>query len=175
MTKKQPTINGYPLDELISALQKDIRRGNEYQAMYWAAQLEDDYPEVLWNRLVVIASEDIGIANSMVSTIIETLRSQYEQTRGKNNDPSRLFLAHAILKLCRTPKSRIVDDFIHVVYHEIQHEYKRLTIPSYALDQHTTRGMKKGKNTAMYVWFNEGIKLKKKWSTSNIRGVDFTR
>ena len=33
------TQNGYPLDEIISALQKDIRRGNEEQALYWVLEL----------------------------------------------------------------------------------------------------------------------------------------
>ena len=34
------TKRGYDMYELISALQKDIRRGNEYEAMFWAVELE---------------------------------------------------------------------------------------------------------------------------------------
>lgn len=35
------TPNGYYLDEVISALQKEIRRGKEYEAVYWAVELEN--------------------------------------------------------------------------------------------------------------------------------------
>ena len=34
------TPGGYDLFEVLSALQKEIRRGNEYNAVYWAAELE---------------------------------------------------------------------------------------------------------------------------------------
>lgn len=33
------TKNDYPADEVISALQKDIRRGNVEQAAFWAHEL----------------------------------------------------------------------------------------------------------------------------------------
>ena len=44
MTGKKPksragTKGGYPLDEVISAVQKSIRRGQERKALYWAYEL----------------------------------------------------------------------------------------------------------------------------------------
>lgn len=56
------TPKGYDLHEVISALQKELRRGKEYEAVYWASELESFNPKLLWNRVRVIASEDVGIA-----------------------------------------------------------------------------------------------------------------
>jgi replication-associated recombination protein RarA len=143
--------------EVISALQKEVRRGNEEDALYWALELEQiapDKPNLLWNRLKVIATEDISIAHTFLSCLIEVLYKRYLEFRGK--DESRLFLAHAILALCRAPKSRIADEFLEVVKGEMM-EGKKLEIPDYALDKHTARGRAKGRG--MEHFLTEGAKL----------------
>jgi replication-associated recombination protein RarA len=151
------TPRGYDFHELLSALQKDIRRGNEYEAVFWAAELESFNPKTLWNRLRIIASEDIGIANPLAPLIIDVLEKEYNSAKERGNDSYRLFLVHAVLFLARSPKSRIVDDLLNVVYGEIQHEDKKLPIPDYALDMHTLRGKKMGRGFDYF--FSEGIKL----------------
>ena len=145
------TQKGYDMFEVLSALQKEIRRGNEYEAVYWAAELESFNPEALWNRLRVIASEDIGLADPYASLIVDVLEKQY--TADKKN--SRLFLVHAVLYLARSPKSRIVDNLLSVVYNDEE----RLEIPDYALDMHTYRGRKMGRGYEHF--FDEGTKLEK--------------
>jgi len=152
------TPRGYDFHELLSALQKDIRRGNEYQAVFWAAELESFNPTALWNRLRVIASEDIGIANPLAPLIIDVLEKEYNSAKEREND-SYIFLVHAVLFLARSRKSRIVDDLLNVVYGEIQHEDKKLPIPDYALDMHTLRGKKMGRGLEHF--FSEGTKLNK--------------
>jgi len=151
------TSRGYDIYELLSALQKDIRRYKEYQAVFWAAELESFNPTALWNRLRVIASEDIGIANPLAPLIIDVLEKEYNSAKERGNDSYRLFLVHAVLFLARSRKSRIVDDLLNVVYGEIQHEDKKLPIPDYALDMHTLRGKKMGRGFDYF--FSEGIKL----------------
>jgi replication-associated recombination protein RarA len=153
------TPRGYDIYELLSALQKDIRRGNEYEAVFWAAELESFNPRMLWNRLRIIASEDIGIANSLAPLIIDALEKEYNSAKERGNDSYRLFLTHAVLFLARSRKSRIVDDLLNVVYGEIQHEDKKLPIPDYALDMHTLRGKKMGRGLEHF--FSEGTKLNK--------------
>lgn len=149
------TARGYDLHELLSALQKDIRRGKEYDAVFWAAELESFNPEALWNRLEVIASEDIGPACPTMPVIIETLRKQYDEFYEK--DERRLFLTNAVAILARSKKSRVTDDLLNVVYGEIQHENKKLDIPDYALDKHTLKGTIVGKGYDYF--FTEGTKL----------------
>ena len=151
------TQRGYDFHELLSALQKDIRRGNEYEAMFWAAELESFNPTALWNRVRVIASEDIGIANPLAPLIIDVLEKEYDDAKERENDSYRLFLTHAVLFLTRSRKSRIVDDLLNVVYGQIQHEDKKLPIPNYALDRHTLRGKKMGRGLEHF--FSEGTQL----------------
>jgi replication-associated recombination protein RarA len=152
---------GYSPYDLRSALQKDIRRGNEYEALFWAVKLESlgnkSVIKGIWNRLKVIASEDIGSANPTMPLVIETLEKQYYDAWERKNDSFRLFLANAVVNLARSEKSRIVDDIVHLVYHEIQHEDKKLPIPDYAYDMHTSRGKRMGRGLNHF--FGEGCKL----------------
>ena len=140
--------------EVMSALQKEIRRGNEENALYWALELEEFNSTLLWNRLKVISSEDIGIAQSFISILIETLHRQYLDFKKK--DESKLFLAHAILALCRSPKNRIVDEFLTVIIGE-RKEGKKIEVEDYALDKHTARGRAMGRG--MKHFLEEGAKL----------------
>jgi len=151
------TQRGYDIYELLSALQKDIRRGNEYEALFWAVELESFNPRMLWNRLRIIASEDIGITNPLAPLIIDVLEKEYDDAKERENDSNRLFLVHAVLFLARSRKSRIVDDLLNVVYGQIQHEDKKLPIPDYALDMHTLRGKKMKRGLDHF--FSEGTKL----------------
>jgi len=146
---QKQTQRGYDFYELLSALQKDIRRGNEYQALFWAVELESFNPRMLWNRLRIIASEDIGIANPLVPLVIDVLEKEYFDTKDPEKpekDAYRLFLVHAVLFLARSPKSRIVDDLLITVYGDIKFRDKKLEIPEYALGMHTIRGKMKGRD-----------------------------
>jgi replication-associated recombination protein RarA len=147
------TTKGYDLHEVISALQKDIRRGNEYQAVCWAKELESFNARILWNRLRVIASEDIGLANPLAPLVIDVLEKNYADSLARQNDSCRLFLVHAVLYLARSLKSRIVDNLLIAVYND----ENKLEIPDYALDMHTYRGKKMGRGVEHF--FAEGAKL----------------
>ena len=65
--QRPTTANGLNSSDVISGLQKHIRRGEERLAMQAAAELlfSESKSNASWlvNRLVVIAHEDIGIAN----------------------------------------------------------------------------------------------------------------
>jgi replication-associated recombination protein RarA len=145
------TARGYDLYELLSALQKDIRRCNEYPAVHWAIELESFNATTLWNRLKIIASEDIGIANPAATLLIDVLEKQYFEAAKRKISSSRLFLVHAVLFLARSRKSRIVDDLLITAYGNIKYNGEKLEIPDYALDNHTLRGKKKGRDTKFFV------------------------
>jgi replication-associated recombination protein RarA len=49
------TKHDYDHYELLSALQKSIRRGIEYDAVHFVVELEEFNPSLVWNRLKVIA------------------------------------------------------------------------------------------------------------------------
>lgn len=153
------TQNGYELGEVVSALQKDIRRGNEQGAMYWALEMIPRYEAYLWRRLIVIANEDVGIAYPPIFMTIAILREQFFEFRQDGrNGTARLIIANAILTLCRAPKSRIADHFQRFMVEEWQHGERR-EIPDYALDKHTKRGRNLGRRDAEH-WLTEGCLLK---------------
>jgi replication-associated recombination protein RarA len=167
------TARGYDIYELLSALQKDIRRCNEYQALHWAIELETYNVKALWNRLRVIASEDIGIANSEATVLVDVLEKHYFDAVQRKNDSSRLFLVHAVLYLARSQKSRIVDDLLITAYGNIKYNGEKLPIPDYALDIHTLRGKKMGRDTKFFTEEssrvnNEGLENSYKKSASEI-------
>jgi replication-associated recombination protein RarA len=154
------TSSGYDLHELLSALQKCIRRGMEYEAVHFAAELESfgkSGPTILWNRLKIIASEDVGPANPLMPILIDLMLKQYQSEKSKLGDSSeRLFLVNAVVCLCRSSKSRITDDLLTLVYRE-RDEGKKLPIPDFALDKHTKRGASMGRGFDHF--FSEGNKL----------------
>ncbi|MCR3907089.1 MAG: hypothetical protein NUK62_08715 [Tenericutes bacterium] len=150
------TPKGYDLHEVLSALQKEIRRGKEYEAVYWARELENPFDKALWNRLRIIASEDISLADPIASLVVDVLEKQYYDAVARKNDSSKLFLVHAVLHLARAPKSRIVGNLLAVVYND----EKKLEMPDYALDMHTYNGRKMGRGLKHF--FEEGNKLENK-------------
>jgi replication-associated recombination protein RarA len=152
------TNSGYDLHELLSALQKCIRRGMEYEAVHFAAELEAFNPTALWNRLKIISSEDIGCANPLATLLVESLFKAYQTAKGKlGDDTYRLFMVNAVVCLCHSPKSRITDDLLSVVYTEREIEGKRLEIPDFALDMHTKKGAAMGRGIDYF--FTESNKL----------------
>ncbi len=156
------TARGYNFFEVLSALQKEIRRGKEKEALYWAFELATSGFEVaLWNRLEIIAHEDIGAGNWGVIPFVDLCRRQYEGGRL----PRGMVLANCILYMARSPKSRIGDEFPHVVMDQMARGELRLEIPDYALDMHTRRGRAMGRGMAHFV--SEGAKLEPMSDISN--------
>ena len=151
------TKNNLDAYEVISALQKDIRRGNEESAMHWALELCPRYEYWMWQRLIVIAHEDIGIANPEVLGLIPAMRESYMEFRRRGRGAVRLVLANAILLLARSPKSRLADHFQCAVNQDMLHG-THFPIPDYALDIHTRRGKAKGRGMTHFL--TEGTELK---------------
>lgn len=164
------TTHGYPLDEVASALQKSIRRCDEKQAMYWALELNDRYPLYVWRRLVVIACEDVGLANPSIPGTICALADKVEQLRKKSRDKTYdlTILGFAILLLARSPKSREADDLVNEVLRQMRMGEFVLDIPDWALDMHTQRGRSKGRGPEHF--WTEGAKLENESHASKYRG-----
>jgi replication-associated recombination protein RarA len=152
------TENDYDFGEVISALQKEIRRGHEKEAMFWALEIYLKYPKALWTRLQVIVNEDIGISNPQAIILIQTLKIQYEDfLKGGRDGSMRLALANAILFLCRSPKSREADHFQCCINQRRLQQGWKLAIPDYAKDRHTAAGHRLGRSWDH--WFQQGCQL----------------
>lgn len=140
----------------LSCLQKEIRRGNEQEAYWWALEIEDGYTASLWRRLRIISVEDVGLGNPDAARIIETLERFYwiEQQLEEKKHSERVFLAQAILLLCRSAKSRGADDLMAFIGHRKFSEGWKPEIPDYALDAHTAQGKAMGRG--LEHWTTEG-------------------
>lgn len=136
----QKTIRGYNLGEVSSALQKAVRRSDEEQATWWAAELDQSgHGKHAWNRMLVILSEDIGLAWVEGPAVITSLMRVWTEAVAmrKPNMFERLYVLHAAALLARAPKSRRLD---HCLWATYGHMGRRFEIPDEALDMHTARG-----------------------------------
>jgi hypothetical protein len=161
-----PTQKGYQVSEVISALQKEIRRAKEREAVFWAYELCPQYEAYLWRRLLVIVHEDIGVANPLLLLMVPELRSQYFEFRSSpgKDGAARMVLTNLVVLMCRSPKSRLADELKTIVCDDRERGL-RLEIPDYAVDKHTLRGKRKGRG--MEHWLKEGCLLAPPPSESN--------
>ena len=141
------TFNGFQADHVISALQKEIRRGNTenaallaYEMILTSHQLED----YLWHRLKVISVEDIGFGEPLAPVLIQSL---FEMTSAcdRATGERKLYAIHAVRYLCACQKDRSSDEMINWINHASNSGKLLPVIPEYALDMHTAEGQKKGR------------------------------
>jgi replication-associated recombination protein RarA len=138
--KPELTVHGHDWSEVVSALQKCVRRGLEDDALYWAVELDrSGYGEFAFKRLRVIAMEDVGLADPNVIVQVQSLYEVWTALRKKRDDknqPWRLALVMATMVCARAAKSRAVDHALLAYYGEDEVR----EIPDWALDKHTSRG-----------------------------------
>lgn len=166
------TEGGYPLDECMSALQKEIRRGHEKEALYWAIELNSKFPNVCWKRLVTIVTEDIGAANPQLVNTVANLYQVVMNLRkeSKTHDYDLCILSYAVLAMARSPKSREADDAVNEVLRDRRIGEFVLEVPDYAIDKHTSRGKKLGRDVRFF--WSEGAKLSNEAYPSKYKGWD---
>src|SRR5438034_9295964 len=102
------TRRGHDFFEALSALQKSIRRQDLESAMYWGWELGSSSPNHaarLWSRLHIIASEDIGIADSAAAILVSRLHERWKERKACSDN--HLFYLHAIAYLAHASKRRI--------------------------------------------------------------------
>ena len=151
------TRNGFDMYEVTSSLQKTIRRGLEDEAIYWSIELEQKFYNHLWNRLVIISSEDIGTADNSIAVLVSNLRINYLEARKKDKGERFLFLFHAVQAMCRAKKNRDADETAHHYYIKHIINGEALDIPDYAFDKHTLKGKRMGRDT-IHFW-SEGVQV----------------
>lgn len=156
------TYNGYDMFEVVSALQKSIRRGKEEDAMFWGVELYiSGFANYAWKRLQIIAMEDVGLANPFAALVVSNLKAIWVEMSAKEDkkNQERLPYTQAILYLTHCDKSRHTDWCQAYWFDEIIMNGQGKEIPDYALDIHTRRGKRMGKTIDNF--FNEGSHLEK--------------
>jgi replication-associated recombination protein RarA len=141
------TFHGFQADHVISALQKEIRRGNTENAALLAYEMILTSPaleDYLWHRLKVISVEDIGFGELLAPVLIQNL-FQMTNTCDRAVGERKLYAIHAVRYLCQCRKDRSTDEMINWINHTSTLGNLLPVIPDYALDMHTAEGQKKGR------------------------------
>lgn len=133
-----------------SALIKSIRRCLVDDSIYWAKVLIDIGCEsIIWRRLFIHISEDIGLANPSLPA---TVRALYENYQFLKSEPKAFFEAdgasdlpiiHAVMLMVESEKSRAVDNAL-TYWRKYNEEDKE--IPDYAIDFHSPKGRRIGRD-----------------------------
>jgi len=97
--------------DVVSALIKSMRASDEKSALFWLARMLEagDDPRFVARRLIVFASEDVGLADPTALTIATSAAAAVEHV---GMPEARYNLAHAVMHLANAPKSRAVTDAI---------------------------------------------------------------
>ena len=149
---KMKTKHGYAADEVISALQKSIRRSEEDDAVFFAYEMlvtSDDLADKFWQRVLTISVEDIGLANSQLVATIYALHQNYILLKGQSD--AFLQALFAVVLLVRSHKSRFIDELFNNLRAKVEEENYRREIPDYALDKHTEKGEAMGRGD-LHFW-----------------------
>jgi replication-associated recombination protein RarA len=150
---KVTTKHGLPADEVISALQKEIRRGNVENAAllaYEMAVTSEALERKLWDRLCVISVEDVGFGEPTAPVLIGALASMTERYRYGEGD-RLLFAIHAVRHLATRQKDRSSDEMLNWIMRAVEGEGRRPEVPEYALDMHTMRGQAMGRDVRHFL------------------------
>ena len=152
--QRTTTERGFAADEVISALQKSIRRGLVDNALLlgWEMYVSSDAMEqMLWSRLSVISVEDVGLGNPQAPILVETLFQMHLRLDRPSHDRF-LFAGHAIRVMASGLKDRTTDDMVSWAKQTVALGERQPEVPDFALDMHTRRGAEMGRD---YRWFIE--------------------
>lgn len=134
--------DGYRLSEVISAMGKEIRRGNDELAAFWAYQMMISGAEAedfLWERLRIIALEDVGLANPNALLVVCEAKRLYYDLPSKNFDRMAVG-SHATIYLARCRKTRYSWELFEDMRERARSGTEVLPkIPDCALDKHLPR------------------------------------
>jgi replication-associated recombination protein RarA len=153
------TIHDLPADEVISCLQKSIRRGMVENACLVSYEMMHTSPELeryMWDRLAIISVEDIGFGETMAPVVIhalERLSQRFERHQGDRF----LFGIHAVRYLATRFKDRSSDEMYNWMLHAVENEGLRPQLPDWVIDMHTARGQAMGRAERHFL--EEGAKV----------------
>ncbi|RTQ95859.1 replication-associated recombination protein A [Lysinibacillus telephonicus] len=118
---------------LLSALQKSVRGSDPNAALYYLAHLLENGDLIaVCRRLLVMAYEDIGLANSAVGAHVYAAT---EAAKTLGLPEARIPLANAVVEMCLSPKSNSAYSALDAAIAAI-HEGKTGDIPLHLRDGH---------------------------------------
>jgi replication-associated recombination protein RarA len=141
---KLTSPRGIPVDQLVSVLQKDIRRGNVDNAVLAAYEMlstSADVAEHLWRRLKLIAVEDVGMGQPLAPLLLNCLHDNFRATPGGDT----MMAVHAVRLLATARKDRTSSEHADLVAAKVERGELVVSVPDYALCVHTRAGQEMGR------------------------------
>lgn len=153
---ERQSANGFAADELVSALQKSIRRGMVENAALVAYEMfasGEEFEDKVWSRLEIISVEDVGFGRLDAPMLIHALDDF--RRRAERESPDRLiYLIHAVRVLALSAKDRTSDEMTTWVRQAVDRGEARPEIVDDMIDMHTKRGQELGRDFRH--WFTQG-------------------
>jgi hypothetical protein len=153
------TINGYAADEIRSVLQKSIRRGLLEEAILAAYEYYCTGPEMeelLWRRLEIIATEDVGYGLINAPVILEAINAQ--RLRIPPGPDRWIYSAHAVRLLATAKKDRTSMELATWAETVTARGERKVVVHDYQVDFHTRRGTLMGRGRDHW-WLSGGSVL----------------
>ena len=148
---------GIPVDQLVSVLQKSIRRSEVDEAVLAAYEMHATSPEVgahLWRRLRLIAVEDVGMGAPLAPVLLRELQSDYEASDGTD----WMQVVHAVRYLATSAKDRTSSEHADYVRMAVESGDVVLAVPDHALCVHTRQGQLLGRGLVQ--WWEHGAQVR---------------
>ena len=119
--------------DILSALQKSIRGSDENAALHYAARLLEAGDLIsLTRRLLVIASEDVGLAYPLAPVIVKAC---VDNALALGLPEARIPIAEAIIMMCTAPKSNSAEAAIDAAIADLQ-KYGAPDFPRHLQNKH---------------------------------------
>jgi putative ATPase len=120
--------------DVLSAFIKSVRGSDADAGLYWLARMLEagEDPRLIARRLVILASEDVGLADSQGIVVADAAARAVEFV---GMPEARLNLAHAVLYLARAPKSNSVTSALGAAISDV-HERGAGRVPPHLRDGH---------------------------------------
>ena len=161
MSGPPPTRRAYDASEVVSALQKAIRRSDPDAALYWGVELaRSGYGPWLWSRLRTIVVEDVSPEATGVVADLHALSKMWAAEQKSERSDGMLYVTRALIALAIAPKNRVAT--FGLIHHQSDHVERR-DVPDWALDKHTARGRAMGRGTEH---FREHAAVLEPWTGS---------
>jgi replication-associated recombination protein RarA len=149
--------HGVRVDDLVSVLQKEIRRGHVDNAVLAAYEMFLTSPDVaqhLWRRLRLIAVEDVGMGLPMAPVLIDVLHRDF------NASPGGVWMVacHAVRLLASAPKDRTGAEHADWVVAKVALGEALVEVPDYAHCVHTRAGQEMGRGLTQ--WWENGAHVR---------------
>jgi replication-associated recombination protein RarA len=169
------SVNGFAIDELRSVLQKSIRRGLVEEAMLAAYELYMTGPEteeLLWRRLEIIATEDVGYGLINAPVILEAINAQ--RLRIPHTPDRFIYSAHAVRLLATAKKDRTSMELAAWAESVVKRGERQVVVHDYQVDFHTRRGIEMGRGRDHW-WHSGGAVLENQIEGLETKWGDYLR